>query len=240
MKILLSGYGKMNREVEKIAAGRNHIIVGWFDNENDWQDFDNNNFKADMVIDFSQPDVAVSNFIRSFKAGLPVVTGTTGWNDKLDNVKKLCKENQYSFFYSPNFSLGVNVFFHVNKQLAKVMDSLTNYTVKIDESHHVHKLDAPSGTAIKTVNDIIDMSKRFKKWTTATSPDSSEIAVHCERIGEVAGTHEVTWESDADRIILKHEAKNRSGFALGAVLAAEFLYGKKGVYTMESLLKSMF
>jgi 4-hydroxy-tetrahydrodipicolinate reductase len=240
MKIILSGYGKMNREVEKIAVSRGHEIVGRFDNEEDWQSFDNKIVKAEIAIDFSMPNVAVTNFIRCFEAGLPVVTGTTGWLDQLDEIKLICRKNDYSFFYSPNFSLGVNVFFHINRQLSKIMDGLTNYKVRIKESHHIQKLDAPSGTALKAVNDILDNSKRFKEWTPDITDDTSEIPVQSERIGEVPGTHEIIWESDADRLILKHEAKNRTGFALGAVLAAEFLKGKKGVYTMENLLKSIF
>lgn len=240
MKIILSGYGKMNREVEKIATSRGHEIVGRFDNEKDWQGLDNKKIQADLVIDFSQPDVAIDNFTRCFKAGLPVVTGTTGWNEDLAKIKKLCLENNYAFFYSPNFSLGVNVFFHVNRQLAKIMDGMANYSVSIEESHHAQKLDAPSGTALKAVNDIIENSKRFVKWTNENSNDNSAIVVHSERIGEVPGTHEVIWESEADRLVLQHEAKNRSGFAFGAVLAAEFLQGKTGVYTMDNLLKSIF
>ncbi|HEY9115387.1 MAG TPA: 4-hydroxy-tetrahydrodipicolinate reductase [Bacteroidales bacterium] len=240
MKIILSGYGKMNHEVEKIAVSRGHEIVGKFDNEEDWKAFDSEKIKAELVLDFSQPDVAVSNFKRCFEAGLPVVTGTTGWNEQLGLIKKLCHENNYAFFYSPNFSIGVNVFFSLNQKLAKIMDGLPNYTVKIKESHHAQKLDAPSGTALKTVNDIIENTKRFNKWTGSRAKDLSEIQVHSERVGEVPGTHEVIWESDADSLVLKHEAKNRSGFAFGAVLAAEFLLGKTGVYTMEDLLKSVF
>jgi len=240
MKIILSGYGKMNREVEKIAINRGHEIVFTIDNQDEWKRFEDSTVKADMVIDFSMPDVAVDNFKRCFEAGLPVVTGTTGWLDQLEMIKYLCQQNNYAFFYAPNFSLGVNVFFHLNRQLAKIMDDLKNYNVKIEESHHIQKIDAPSGTALKAVNDIIENSKRYNKWTSGKATDSSEISVRSERIGEVPGTHEVIWESDADRLILKHEAKNRSGFAMGAVLAAEFLQGKTGVYTMENLLKSIF
>lgn len=240
MKIVLSGYGKMNREVEKIALSRGHEIIFKIDKQDDWSRFEKSNIKAEMVIDFSMPDVAVANFIRCFKAGLPVVTGTTGWLEQLGFIKKLCQENTYSFFYAPNFSLGVNAFFHINRQLAIIMDGLPNYTVSIEESHHIQKLDTPSGTALKAVNDIIENSKRFIKWANENSNDNSEIVIHSERVGEVAGTHEIIWESDADRLILKHEAKNRTGFAFGAVLAAEFLQGKTGVYTMENLLKSIF
>jgi len=240
MKIVLSGYGKMNREVEKIAINRGHTIVSAIDNEQDWERFEKNNIKADIAIDFSMPEVAVSNFNRCFEMGLPVVTGTTGWLEQLDIIERKCHQNNYAFFYAPNFSLGVNVFFHLNKQMATIMDKLENYTVSIDETHHIQKLDAPSGTALKAVNDIIENSKRYDKWTSIETSNSSEIFVHSERKGEVPGTHEVTWESDADRLILKHEAKNRSGFALGALLAAEFLLGKTGVFTMENLLKSVF
>jgi 4-hydroxy-tetrahydrodipicolinate reductase len=240
MKIILSGYGKMNREVEKTAIIRGHEIVGRFDNENDWQSFDNEKLQADLAVDFSQPNVALSNFKRCFEAGLPVVTGTTGWLDELETIKKKVHENNYSFFYSPNFSLGVNVFFHLNKQMAIIMDDLKNYNVRVNESHHIQKLDAPSGTALKATNDILENSKKYTSWKSGKATDFSEISIHSERIGEVPGTHEVIWESDADKLILKHEAKNRSGFAMGAVLAAEFLQGKTGVFTMEDLLKSIF
>lgn len=230
----------MNHEVEKIALNRGHEIVFTIDNQAEWESFKKSNINSDLVIDFSMPGVAVNNFMACFELGLPVVTGTTGWYEHLENVKKHCKENRCTFFYAPNFSLGVNVFFHINRQLAKIMDGLTNYNVKIDEAHHANKLDAPSGTALKIVDDIIGNSKRFTGWTHEESEITSDIVVSSERIGDVPGMHKVTWESEADRLILMHEAKNRKGFAFGAVLAAEFLLGKKnGIYTMENLLKSI-
>lgn len=240
MKIILSGYGKMNREVEKVAIHRGHEIIYTIDKQQDWENFEKSNTKADCVIDFSMPEVAVSNFVRCFEMGLPVVTGTTGWLEELEKIKKMCQQNNYTFFYAPNFSIGVNLFFHLNKQLATIMDKVDGYTASVNETHHIQKLDAPSGTALKLVNDIIENTKRYSKWTDNETSDRSAIEVRSERIGVFVGTHEIVWESEADKLILKHEAKNRSGFALGAVLAAEFLHGKTGVYTMDNLLNSIF
>lgn len=240
MNIVLSGYGKMGREVEKLAITRGHEIVARIDNDQDWHKLSVENSTANMVIDFSQPDVAVENFKKCFEIGLPVVTGTTGWLAELEVIKDLCIQKDCAFFYSANFSLGVYILLHLNRQLSKIMGELKEYRVEINETHHIHKLDSPSGTALKLAGDIIASSGRYTNWTANDNMQPGEIVINSKRIGEVAGVHEVIWESSSDKIIITHEAKNRTGFAFGALLAAEFLQNKKGVYTMENLMKSYF
>ncbi len=236
MKIVISGYGKMGKEVEKIALSRKHAISAKLDTDKDWEKYSGLITSADVVIDFSMPGVVVDNIFRCFDLGLPVVTGTTGWYDRLAEVRKVCEEKNGVLFYAPNFSIGVNLFFKVNAYLAKLMSGVEGYKVRVEETHHIHKLDAPSGTAIKLAESIIANNEHIRKWIGHETGEPEELPVISFREGEVPGTHVVTWYSDADRITLKHDAKNRSGFALGAVLAAEFLIGKKGVFTMEDLL----
>ena len=237
MKIIISGYGRMGREVETIALKRGHQVLAKIDRPNEWELFDRFQSQADVVIDFSQPEVVVDNLKRCFEAGIPVITGTTGWYGKLEEVTQVCKAQEGSLFYAPNFSIGVNIFFRANQHLAKLMSGVEGYSVKIEETHHIHKLDAPSGTAIKTADGIISQNPNISKWVNDVSDEPSELSIISKREGEVTGTHEVVYDSEVDVISLKHEAKNRSGFALGAVLAAEFILGKQGVYTMDDLLK---
>ncbi|NOX85880.1 MAG: 4-hydroxy-tetrahydrodipicolinate reductase [Chlorobi bacterium] len=236
MNIVISGYGKMGREVEKIALSRKHIIVAKLDTVEDWEKYSGQISSADVVIDFSMPAVVVDNIYRCFDLGLPVVTGTTGWYDHTGEVTERCKKKDGSLFYAPNFSIGVNLFFKINEHLARLISGVEGYKVQVEETHHVHKLDAPSGTAIKTAEGIIAGNEKIKKWVDHRTDKPEELPVISFREGEVPGTHTVIWDSNADRITLKHEAKNRSGFALGAVMAAEFVVGKKGVFTMEDLL----
>lgn len=238
MKIVISGYGKMGKEVEKAALLRHHAIIAKPDRDDDWDKLKAQIENADVVIDFSMPGVVVDNIYRCFDLGLPVVTGTTGWYDRLDEVAERCDQKTGSLFYAPNFSMGVNLFFKVNEYLARLISSVEGYRAHIEETHHVQKLDAPSGTAIKTAEGIIANNQHIKKWVGHETDKPGELPVISFREGEVPGTHVVAWDSDADRITLKHEAKNRSGFALGAVLAAEFLNGKKGVFTMQDLLRT--
>ncbi len=236
LRIILSGYGKMGREVEKIALSRNHTIVAKLDNKNDWEQFSETGAKADVVIDFSMPSAALDVFTACFDLRIPLVTGTTGWYKQMDDVKKMVSEKQASFFYAPNFSIGVNLFFSVNRKLAALINSVGGYNVSITETHHIHKLDAPSGTAIQAANDIINEMDNLTDWIL-NNHESGKLPVYSIREGEVTGTHEILWQSEADEITLKHTAKNRSGFALGAVMAAEFIQGKKGIFTMKDMLK---
>ena len=238
MKIALIGYGKMGKEIEKVALSRGHEIVSIIDINNQ-DDFESEAFKsADVAIEFTNPMVAYSNYMKAFKAGVKLVSGSTGWMaEHGDEVKELCNKGGKTLFWSSNFSLGVTIFSAVNKYLAKIMNQFPAYDVTMSETHHVHKLDAPSGTAITLAEGIISEIGRKTGWVNESSDDPSQIVVTSLREGTVPGTHTVTYESDDDRIELKHTIKNRRTLALGAVVAAEFLCGKKGVYTMDDLLK---
>jgi len=235
MKIALIGYGKMGKEIEKIARARGHEIIVIID-ENNKSDFDSPQFlSADVAVEFTTPSSAIDNYRRCFKANVPVIAGTTGWLEYLSEIKEACEKKGKTFFYASNYSLGVNIFFAVNRYLAKIMDKYPDYSVKIEEIHHIHKLDAPSGTAITIAEDIIDQMDRKEHWREEVELNPTDIAIHSIREGEVPGIHEVFYESDFDKISIKHDAKNRRGFALGAVLAAEFTYGKKGFLGMKDL-----
>ena len=237
MKIALIGYGKMGHIIERIAKERGHEIVATID-INNMQDFDSASFSsADAAIEFTTPGTAVDNYMRCFKAGVPVVSGTTGWTKRMDEVKEACQKTNGSFFYSSNFSIGVNIFFAVNKYLAKIMDSFKQYDVEMTETHHIHKLDKPSGTAITIAEQIIDNRSDKTGWALDKADSKDEIAIHAIREGEVPGIHEVRYTSAEDIITIRHEAKNREGFALGAVMAAEFIKGKKGIFGMNDLFK---
>ncbi|MBD8388153.1 4-hydroxy-tetrahydrodipicolinate reductase [Dysgonomonas sp. BGC7] len=237
MNIALIGYGKMGHEIEKIAIQRGHTIVSIIDVDN-INDFESDAFKsADVAIEFSTPASALNNYRRAFAAGVPVVAGTTGWLEHIDEVKKACEENGKTFFYASNYSLGVNIFFVLNKYLAKIMNNYPDYDVKMEEIHHIHKLDAPSGTAITLAEGVIENIDRKDNWHLETEEKKSDLAIHCIREGEVPGIHEIIYESEADIISIKHDAKSRKGFALGAVVAAEFVKGKKGFLGMNDMLK---
>ncbi len=236
MKIALIGYGKMGHAIEQIALQRGHEIVSVID-VNNQEDFTSDAFKsADVAIEFSMPAVAMDNYRRAFAAGVPVVSGTTGWLEHLPEIKEACKAGQ-TFFYASNFSLGVNIFFALNKYLAKIMNDFPAYDVRMVETHHVHKLDAPSGTAITLAEGLIDNIERKNKWVEGKDPAEDEIGICSVREGEVPGIHTVIYESDVDTISITHDAKSRMGFALGAVIAAEFTCGKKGFLTMQDMLK---
>lgn len=236
MKIALIGYGKMGHEIEKIAIDRGHTIVSIID-MNNISDFDSPAFKsADVAIEFSTPTSALSNYQKCFAANVPVVAGTTGWLEHLDEVKKKCVEEGKTFFYASNYSLGVNIFFALNKYLAKIMNNYPDYNVRMEEVHHIHKLDAPSGTAITLAEGVIENIDRKGRWNLEAEETPSDLAIHCIREGEVPGIHEIIYESAADTISIKHDAKSRKGFALGAVIAAEFVKGKKGFLGMNDML----
>jgi 4-hydroxy-tetrahydrodipicolinate reductase len=236
MKIALIGYGKMGKEIEKKAIERGHKILFKFDVENA-SDFTVENLKkADVAIEFTQPESAYANFMKCFEAGVKVVSGTTGWLDKFSEIKDRCKTDGKTFFYASNFSIGVNILFKLNKQLVELMNQFPGYTASITETHHVQKKDAPSGTAVTLAQDILTKSNTHKKITNEIAVDNTELAVHSIRMGDVPGIHTIRYESDVDCIELTHHTKNRKGLAEGAVLAAEYAYTHKGFLTMNDLL----
>ncbi len=239
MKIALSGYGKMGKEIEKIALERGHEIIVTFNDPSDWVGKEDQLAQADVAIEFSMPHSVVSNIFKCFDANVPVVVGTTGWFGQLDHVKQVCGEHNRSIFYASNFSIGVNIFFEVNRVLAKLMNEHEEYKVTMEETHHTAKLDSPSGTALKLGNDIIDNLDRKDVWVNNNSDKDYELEIISHRVENVPGTHVVKYESDIDDIEITHTAKSRVGFAKGAVIAAEWLVGKKGVYTMSDLLKDV-
>ncbi len=230
MKIALIGYGKMGHEIEKVALERGHEIVCIID-ENEEQKFDSPQFKsADVAIEFTSPHSAVGNYLKAFAANVPVVSGTTGWMEHLNEIKSACKNDNQTFFYASNFSLGVNIFFALNKQLAKIMNRFSDYNVRMEETHHIHKLDAPSGTAITLAEGILENIDKKTSWKLNETDNEEELKIESFREGEIPGIHSVIYESEADSIRITHDAKSRKGFALGAVLAAEFTKGKKGFF----------
>jgi 4-hydroxy-tetrahydrodipicolinate reductase len=230
MKIALLGYGKMGKVIERIAIERGHEIVLKKDENNTYDGLSN----ADVAIDFSVPTAAVENISNCFHTQVPVVSGTTGWLEHYDQILALCQEKKGGFISSSNFSLGVNLFFEVNDYLAKIMAPYNSYSVAMEEIHHTQKLDAPSGTAISLANGVIENSN-YTKWTL-DKPAANEIQIEALRVEDVPGTHTVTYNSNVDSIEIKHTAHNREGFALGAVIAAEWLAGKQGVFTMKDVL----
>ncbi|WP_163407661.1 4-hydroxy-tetrahydrodipicolinate reductase [Flavobacterium ajazii] len=230
MKIALLGYGKMGQVIERIALERGHEIVLKKDEFNTYDGLST----ADVAIDFSVPTAAVDNISNCFHANVPVVSGTTGWLDRYDEMIALCNEKQGGFISSSNFSLGVNIFFGLNEYLAKIMAQFDSYKVSMEEIHHTQKLDAPSGTAISLAKGVIENSN-YSEWTLEEAKDN-QIHIEAKRIGEVPGTHTVNYDSAIDSIEIKHTAHNREGFALGAVIAAEWLAGKTGIYTMKDVL----
>ncbi|MDE6290436.1 MAG: 4-hydroxy-tetrahydrodipicolinate reductase [Muribaculaceae bacterium] len=271
MKIAIIGYGKMGHMIERIALDRGHEISVVIDADN-LADIDSKAFrKSDVAIEFTQPDTAVNNLLRCFSAGVPVVCGTTGWLDSLDAVKAVCESGKGALLYSSNFSIGVNIFEAVSRYLAGIMNSYPQYTPSMEEVHHIHKLDHPSGTAITIAEELIAVSDKVDSW--AEAPESPDNPQHCaedvspkspeasdsrtlyishRREGEVPGIHTVTWDSPQDTITISHSAKSREGFALGAVLAAEWLAekcrkfsvgpiklgsGETGFFTMKDMLK---
>lgn len=231
MKIALLGYGKMGQVIERIAVERGHEIVLKKSKEATFDGLE----KADVAIDFSIPDAAVSNISTCFEKGIPVISGTTGWLEHYPRMIQLCEERKGAFIYGSNFSLGVNIFFELNAHLAKIMSQFTQYTTSIEEIHHTQKLDAPSGTAITLAESIINNSD-YSSWALNEAKNQDELVINAVRTPQVPGTHVVTYKSEVDTIQIKHEAHSREGFALGAVIAAEWIFGKEGVYTMKDVL----
>ncbi|UGS23035.1 4-hydroxy-tetrahydrodipicolinate reductase [Flavobacterium channae] len=230
MKIALLGYGKMGKVIERIALERGHEIVLKKDQDSTFDGL----LLADVAIDFSVPDSAVANISECLNNGIPVISGTTGWLAKYQAMVDLCEAKNGSFIYGSNFSLGVNIFFELNEYLAKMMSNLKQYKVSMEEIHHTQKLDAPSGTAISLAEGVIKHSD-YANWTLET-PISNEIHIEAKRIENVPGTHSIFYDSEVDQIEIKHTAHSREGFALGAVVAAEWIVGKKGVFTMKDVL----
>ena len=236
MKIAIIGYGKMGHEIENILISRGHEIPLIID-KNNVQEL--NNIKSenvDVAIEFSAPEVAYDNIVKCIAAGVPVVSGTTAWLDKFDEVEKLTNEKNGAFFYASNYSIGVNLFFKLSKQLATMMNQFGNYDVTLNEVHHTQKLDAPSGTAITLAEGVIEGLDRKNEWHLGTTTEADKLEVNAQRRSTVAGIHTLVWESPVDLITIEHNAKSRAGFAMGAVVAAEFLAGKKGVFSMDDLL----
>lgn len=236
MNVAIIGYGKMGKVIEGILLSRGHkigIIID-IDNAND---FTKENFQGiDVAIEFTAPHTAYANIIKCLEFGTPVVCGTTAWLDKYDEVVALCQKNNGTFFYSSNYSIGVNLFFKVNKYLSKMMNAFPQYDVTMEEVHHTQKKDAPSGTAITLAEGILEGIERKSQWVNQTTTEENELEITSIRRSIVPGTHTITWESPVDTVRIEHTAKGRDGFAVGAVMAAEFIAGKKGVFTMDDLL----
>ncbi|AJA69144.1 4-hydroxy-tetrahydrodipicolinate reductase [Myroides odoratimimus] len=230
MKIALLGYGKMGQIIERIAIERGHEIVLRKRSSDTYEGLK----EADVAIDFSVPSAAVQNITTCFELNIPIISGTTGWLEEYDKMVDLCTKSNGAFLYGSNFSLGVNLFFELNSYLAKMMNNLNDYKVSMEEIHHTQKLDAPSGTAISLANGIIENTD-YTAWTLDT-PDTNQIHIDAKRIDSVPGTHSVFYDSAIDQIEIKHTAHNREGFALGAVVAAEWIQNKKGIFSMKDVL----
>lgn len=248
MKIALIGYGKMGRMIEEIALSRGHEIVSIIDIDNQ-QDFESQAFRsADVAIEFTAPHVAYDNYLKAFRQGVKVVSGSTGWlKEHGEDVKRMCTEEGRTLFWSSNFSLGVTVFRAVNRYLARIMNRFPSYTPQMEEVHHIHKLDHPSGTAITLAEELVNEVDRLSGWQFGelTQPDGTvegtadvpqdRLRIDSRRQGEMPGIHSITWDSEADRITITHDAHSRRGFALGAVLAAEYTAQHSGLLTMSDL-----
>jgi 4-hydroxy-tetrahydrodipicolinate reductase len=242
MNLALLGYGKMGRIIERIAMDRGHHIVLRIDAFNHEDLTAENLQKADVAIDFSTPASVLDNINVCFQAGVPVVVGTTGWYGKLQEVKNKCEAGNKSVLYASNFSVGVNIFFHINKVLAHIMNRYAQYEVQVEEIHHTQKLDSPSGTAMTIAEEIIDQLVRKNEWVNELVGDTEEVVIKPEqllieshRLEEVPGTHTVIYSSEVDEIEIKHTAHSRTGFALGAVVAAEWMKGRKGFYNITDM-----
>ena len=236
MNIALIGYGRMGKEIEDIAISRGHKIGLIIDVDNQEDLTAENLRKCDVAIEFTIPDSAVKNYYACFEAGIPVVSGTTGWLDKKEEVYNKCRETGGTFFYGSNFSVGVNLFFELNKKLASLMAGHSEYNVEMTEVHHTQKLDAPSGTAISLAEDALEILPKKKKWVNDKEAKEDELLIKSERRGEVPGIHSLKYDSEVDFIEITHSAKSRKGFALGAVLAAEYSSENKGILSMKDLL----
>lgn len=236
MKFAILGYGKMGHQVEEILLHEGHEIVAIIDNEDDWmqkmEDFDT----ADVAIDFSMPSVAVRNMYNAFEHHVPVVVGTTGWLDRFEEVRRVCEEHDGSLVYGSNFSIGANLFMQLNKDLSELMDNQPQYAAFLEETHHTEKKDAPSGTAIRLAEDMLQIVSRYNCWQLTDEPaDPGVLPVQAHRVGTVPGIHTMRWHSDEDDIIITHTAHSRRGFAAGAIKAALWLTRHPGIYDFQSI-----
>lgn len=234
MDIILLGYGKMGKIIERVALNRGHQIAARIDIDNAAEFF---TAKADVAIEFSHPDAAFENVKKCIERKLPVVCGTTGWLKRKPEIETICKQTDGTFFYASNYSLGVNIFFKMNEYMARMMDKFSEYDISLDEIHHAEKRDAPSGTAITLAEGILGNVKRKKKWVNRKTNQSEDLFIESFRIDQVPGTHVIKYESAIDDIEIKHIAHSREGFAKGAVMVAEWLKSKKGVFGMDDFLK---
>jgi len=237
MKIVISGYGKMGKEIEKAALARGHQIMAKLDTAEDWSSQKKIISKSEMVIEFSMPGSALNNIRNCFDLKLPVVVGTTGWHEAEGVVRKWCQEEDQAIFVASNFSIGVNILYNLTEQLSRIMNRLDSYEIYLEEIHHIHKLDSPSGTAIRLAEIILGNVDRKKLWVNRPQAGPEELQILSVREGEIPGIHKISCESDSDKLTLKHIAKGRKGFAIGALLAAEWLAGKKGFFEMKDLLR---
>ncbi|HNQ67354.1 MAG TPA: 4-hydroxy-tetrahydrodipicolinate reductase [Bacteroidales bacterium] len=237
MRIALIGYGKMGKAVEQIALERGHTITAVIDINTTDKISENLKSIADIAIEFTSPNSAKQNVINCLQNGISVVSGTTGWDLNKDEFKKLCIKNSAAVFYASNFSIGVNVFMKINEKLAELLSGFNDYEAKIEETHHIHKLDKPSGTAITLANGIIKNNPKYVKWMLNPCNEKNKIEINSFREGEIYGDHKIIWENDIDIISISHSAKSRRGLAQGAIMAAEFVIGKIGVFSMSDLLK---
>jgi 4-hydroxy-tetrahydrodipicolinate reductase len=236
LKIALIGYGKMGKAIEQIALERGHSVIMKIDVSNAADLTADNLRQADAAIEFTGPEAAFGNIMQCIEAGVPVVSGSTGWLARKGEVEKACENSGSAFLYASNFSIGVNIFFALNKKLATLMAGHPEYDISMEEIHHTEKKDSPSGTAISLAEQILDTGGKKKKWVNRESDDPSELIILSKRIDPAPGTHSVTYHSEIDDIEIKHTAHSRKGFAAGAVLAAEFIAGKKGIFSMEEVL----
>ena len=240
MKIAIIGYGKMGKTIEGLIGDKHNIVLR-IGSQNTSEMTVENLKKADVAIEFSTPDAAYSNILKCFEASLPIVVGTTAWLDKLKEISQLCKEQNQALFYASNFSIGVNLFFELNRKLAKMMADYPDYQLQIDEIHHTQKLDAPSGTAITLAEGIMETDTSKKKWINQPNNEVDTIGIVSHRKEDVKGTHVISYSSEIDTIEIKHTAHTRAGFALGAIRAAEWLMegNKRGVFTMKDMLENL-
>lgn len=236
MNVIVSGYGRMGKQIEQIALGRGHKIVAVLDNASDFDEMEETIRNADVAIDFSLPETAADNIIRFIRLSTPVVVGTTGWYQRFEEIKKECLQHNGALLYSTNMSIGVNLFFRLNRVLAQLMHPYPEYRPCIEETHHIHKKDAPSGTALTLAEDTLKQYDAFSGWQLNNDCDSARLPVFAHREGEVVGEHIVKYSSSVDEIAIRHTAFSREGFALGAVLAAEWIRGKHGIFTMQDVL----
>jgi 4-hydroxy-tetrahydrodipicolinate reductase len=239
MNIALIGYGKMGKAIEEIASSKNHTIVARI-GANNWDDLINlDSGKVDVAIEFSQPEAAYDNIIKCLELGIPTISGTTGWLDKKMQVEQYCKDKNSTFLYASNFSIGVNIFFKINELVSQIMDKFPEYTAQMEEVHHIHKKDSPSGTAITLAEGVASNHHAINSWieTDNTSKiEKGQLPIKSLREGEVPGTHTIQYSSDVDSISIEHKAHTRDGFALGAILVAEWITDKKGLLSMKDFM----